>query len=104
MANSFQASKRRVTGTMESTGASTAILAPSGCLVDVVCDFATGSFSGTIALQTKATEADTWVTIEEYTTDTAKIAQMAAPREYRLNCTTATSNTAAIELTVGPQI
>ena len=104
MANAFTSTNRRVTGTMDSTGASDAITAPAGCLMDIVCDFTTGSFSGTIALQSKATGAATWQTIESYTADTFKVAQAAAPREYRLNCTTATSNTAAIELTVGPQI
>lgn len=104
MANSFTATKRRVAGTIDSTGASTAVQAPAGALVDVVCDFTTGSFSGTIALQYKGTDADAWITIESYTADATKVAQAAAPREYRLNCTTASSNTAAVEIQVGPVI
>lgn len=104
MANSFTATNRKVTGTIDTAGASDAILAPAGCIVDVIVDFATGSFSGTIALQAKGTAAAAWQTIESYTTDTVKIAQMAGPREYRLNATTASSGTAAVELTVGPQI
>ena len=101
MANSFTATKRRVAGTIDSTGASTAIRAPAGCLVDVVVDFTTGSFTGTIDLETKVTDADTWLAIESYTADAIKVAQMAGNREYRLNCTTASSNTAAIEIQVG---
>ena len=93
-----------MTGTMDSTGASDSVHVPAGCLCSIVADFTTGSFVGTIALQAKATAAGSWITIESYTADAFKVWQDAAPRDLRLNCTTATSATAAVELTVGPQI
>jgi hypothetical protein len=108
MANAFTSSDRKVVGTIDSTGASDAITAPAGCLVDVSVDFDTNSFTGTIVLQRKtntgASNVGEWQDVESYTASAEKVAQSAASREYRLNCSVATTGTAEIELTVGAQV
>jgi len=105
MANSFTSSKRKVVGSIDSTGASDGIRAGAGQLVDVSVDFDTNSFVGTIQLQRKtntgAANIGEWQTIESYTASAEKVAQSAANREYRLNCSVATSGTAEIELSAG---
>ena len=105
MANSFTATKRKVVGSIDSTGASDSIRVPAGQLVDISVDFDTNSFVGTIQLQrqtnTGASNVGEWQTIESYSSSTEKVAQSATNREYRLNCSVATSGTAEIELTGG---
>lgn len=108
MANSFTSTSRKVVGTIDSTGASDSITAPAGCLVDVSVDFDTNSFVGTISLQRKtntgAANIGEWQDVESYTASAEKVAQSAASREYRLNCSAASSGTAEVELTVGAQL
>lgn len=108
MANSFTSTSRKVVGSIDTAGASDSITAPAGCLVDVSVDFDTNSFSGTITLQRKtntgASNIGEWQDVESYTASAEKVAQSAASREYRLNCSTATTGTAEIELTVGAQL
>lgn len=108
MANSFTSSKAKVVGSIDSTGASDSITASAGQLVDISIDFDTNSFSGTIVLQrmtnTGASNVGEWQDVESYTASAEKVAQSAAQREYRLNCSAASSGTAEIEMTAGATI
>jgi len=106
MANSFTSTNKKVIGVIDATGASDSITASAGQLVDISVDFDTSTaFVGTLQLQRKtntgAANIGEWQTIESYTASAEKVAQSATQREYRINCSVATSGSAEVELTAG---
>lgn len=106
MTNAFVASKKKVVGAIDATGASDAIQASPGQLVDVSLDFDTATaFDGTIQIQRKTnvgvSNIGEWKTIETHTASAERVLQSATAREYRVNCSVATSGQAEIELTAG---
>ena len=108
MANSFTSTSKKVVGRIDSTGSSDSITASGGQLVDISVDFDTNSFTGTLNLQRKtntgASNVGEWQTIESYTASAEKVAQSATQREYRINCSAATTGAAEIELTAGATV
>lgn len=102
MANSSSAFTTGVSGTFDSTGASTALDIAAGEEMDVSVDFDTNSFVGTIQLQrqtlTGASGIGEYQTIESYSASAEKVALSSSARSYRLNCSVATSGTAEFEI------
>lgn len=104
MANTETVTGSSIVGTLDTTGSTSAITVRGSKLLDVSVDFDTNSFVGTIILQretrTGAANINEWQDVESYTASVEKVAQSAATRRYRLNCT-ASSGTAEFELTAG---
>jgi hypothetical protein len=105
MANTSTASRSKVIGSFDATGASDAITVSGSKLVDLAIDFSGASFVGTIDLEwetdTGVANAKEWSILESYTGDTAKVVRTGTYRRLRLNASAVTSGEALFEMTAG---
>lgn len=102
MATTETASDHKVIATLATSGDVTSAVTVRGSrLIDVAVNIGSGD---TIDLQgeyeTGASNAKEWLTIEQYTSDTAKVVRLAASRRVRLKQSAGTASS-TVELTVG---